>query len=716
MSFSRLHKLVTYLLAGIGLVALSLGSELEDLIVVLIFLGYAASWFAEGPLLRRPAYTSGWTIAVVACLILQVARGGLDEPTLAMAIEFAAFLQVSRLFNRRGAADYQQVAVLAFLHLIAATVLSTSLGYAAIFLGFVIGTPWMLALSHLRREIEGNYPVAIDDPERAESAVGRVLASRRVVGPRFLAGIAVLAVPLFLMTLSIFLVVPRVGKGFLTFDRDRGQRVAGFGNQIELGGFGVIRDDPTVVLRVTLDASTRERPPFLALYLRGTSFDRYDGRRWTRSPGTANVLARVGNDTYPLRRLPDAQKDQRLRIVLDHLDEPVLFVPTGTVALSIPPRIEEAARVPRDVTHAPGLDVRYEDPDALGLVYSAYVSSDPAERDILPLLPERKQTYLQLPGDQTRVVQLAREVVGDAANDFDRAARVEGYLRSNYAYTLEQPDVGRVAPLEAFLFEKKRGHCEYFSSAMTIMLRTLGIRARNVTGFVGGRYNNYGDYYAVRQGDAHSWVEAYIPERGWVTFDPTPPSRAEIGPPEGPWADVRALIDALHTRWMTNVVGYDLRVQTGGVRKVWQWWVAQRNARREAESVAGEVGARWLPTRASARWFVAIAVLIALGWVALRLRAHKRPEARKMPEHVAQALRLYADLERTLARRGHARPASATPLEHARHLAERGFVASAEVEAITRGYVESRYGERVLSAHEIAALRAGLDRIRSAAA
>ncbi|KAF0167956.1 MAG: hypothetical protein FD160_4012, partial [Caulobacteraceae bacterium] len=421
------------------------------------------------------------------------------------------------------------------------------------------------------------------------------------------------------------------GKGFLTFDRERGQRVAGFGNQIELGGFGVIRDDPTVVLRVTPDPHTRERPPFLALYLRGTSFDRYDGRRWTRSPSSGHVLARVGNDTYPLRRLPDERKDQRLRIVLDHLDEPVVFVPAGAVALSIPPRIEDAARVPRDVTHAQGLDVRYEDPDALGLIYGAYVSSDPGERDILPLLPERKQNYLQLPDDQTRVEKLAREVVGDAANDFDKAARIEGYLRSKYGYTLEQPDVGHRAPLEGFLFDKKRGHCEYFSTAMTIMLRTLGIRARNVTGFVGGRYNAYGDYYAVRQGDAHSWVEAHIVERGWVTFDPTPPSRAEVGPSEGPWADVRALIDALHTRWMTNVVGYDLRVQAGGVRKMWQWWVTQRNARREAESVAEQVGARWLPTRAWARWFLALAVLVALGWLALRLRARKGPAARHTP-------------------------------------------------------------------------------------
>lgn len=716
MSFARLHKLVTYLLAGLGLVALSLGAELEDSIVLVTFLGFAASWFAEGPILRRPAYTTAWTGAVVACLVLQIARGVLDEPTLAMAIEFAAFLQVSRLFNRRGAADYQQVAVLAFLHLIAATVLSTDLSYAAIFLGFVIGTPWMLALSHLRREIEGNYPVASEDPERAESAVGRVLASRRVVGARFLAGIAALALPLFVMTLSIFLVIPRVGKGFLTFDRERGQRVAGFGNQIELGGFGVIRDDPTVVLRVSPDPRTRERPPFLSLYLRGTSFDHYDGRRWKRSPGSARALPRVEDDFYPLRRLPDLDKDLRMRIVLDHLDEPVVFIPTGTIALSIPPRIEVSLRIPRDVTHALGLDVRYEDPDSLGLVYTAYVSQDPAEQDVLPLLPERRQAYLQLPGEHARIEKLAREIIGGESDAAAQAARIAAHLRSTYAYTLEQPDVGGLAPLDAFLFREKRGHCEYFSSAMTVMLRTVGIPARNVTGFVGGRYNGYGDYYAVRQGDAHSWVEAYLPDRGWATYDPTPPARAELGPAEGVWANVRAMIDALHTRWLTNVVGYDLRVQTGALRKLWQWWVAQRNQEQEAGSAAPESAARWLPTRGALRGGLlagVAALLLALGWW---LRRSRRPASPVHPPHVAEALRLYGDLERALRRRGRPRPAATTPIEHARHLAEDGFPASAEVEAITRGYVETRYGDRVLTTSEVADLRAKLGRVQAPAA
>ncbi|HKU39079.1 MAG TPA: transglutaminaseTgpA domain-containing protein, partial [Polyangiales bacterium] len=273
MSFAKLHKLVAYLLSGLGLIALSLGTELGSDVLFLIFAGYVGSMFAESKLIERPYYGKGWNLAVVGMLLLQVARAVATEPTLSMAIEFAAFLQISRLWNRRTATDYQQIAVLSFLHLIAATVLSASLSYALIFIGFVIATPWMLALSQLRREIEGNYPASVPNDERAQAAVRRVLASKRVVGASFLVNTALLALPLFAMTLTIFVVVPRVGQGFLNLQRSHGQRVAGFGSEVELGGFGVIRDDPTVVLRVTPLPKVDERAPRMSLRMRGTSFD-----------------------------------------------------------------------------------------------------------------------------------------------------------------------------------------------------------------------------------------------------------------------------------------------------------------------------------------------------------------------------------------------------------------------------------------------------------
>ena len=285
MSFSRLHKWVTYLLSGLGLIALSLRQRAPERRAARA--GGSATWAAgsaEEPLLSRPWWSKGFTVGIAVALVAQVARGVADRPAAGAGDRVRGLLSISRLFNRRTASDYQQIAVLAFLHLIAATVLSTDLSYAAVFVGFVIATPWMLALSHLRREIEGNYPAESD--VSGGNDLQRVLASKRVVGPRSCCGPRCFAAAVA-MTLAIFVIFPRVGQGFLNFGRERGQRVAGFGNQVELGGFGVIRDDPTVVLRVSHVAAARAR-----------------GARATAAP--ARHLVR------PLRRPPlDARRRRR---------------------------------------------------------------------------------------------------------------------------------------------------------------------------------------------------------------------------------------------------------------------------------------------------------------------------------------------------------------------------------------------------------------------
>ena len=715
MSFARLHKWVTYLLSGLGLVALSLGSELPESALLLVALGYLGSYFAEGPLLERRGYASSWTIAVVGFLLVQIVRGMTDVLTLSLAMEFAAFLQISRLWNRRTAADYQQIAVLSFLHLIAATVLSTNLSYAALFIGFVIATPWMLALSHLRREIEGNYPSGKEPDSAARKAIERVLASKRVVGPSFLLGTALLSVPLFAMTLVVFVTIPRVGQGFLSLRRDQGQRVAGFSNQIELGGFGVIRDDPTVVVRVIPEPRVDERAPRLTMRLRGTAFDYYDGKRWTRAHDVRMPVPSMYPNIYPIRRAPDPATDKTYKVVLEHLDEPVVFLPEGTVALTIPPRVVGGQNVQREVTQAHGLDVRYDASEGIGLVYTAHVSRDRAEADVLPMPMERRPEFLQIPSGHERVVELAKRVVGDATTSEEKIQHIEHFLkRGNYTYSLQQPEVGDQPPLVAFLLQVKRGHCEYFATAMAIMLRAVGVPSRNVTGFVGGRYNPYGGYYALRQGDAHSWVEAYQEDRGFVAYDPTPTSRAELGPPEGAWADINALIDAMRTRWATNVVGYDLRAQVGMLQKLAAW---VRALKRGSDGVANvDHGSRmgsFPKLKLVARYLGVLALVVVLAWLIFRTLA--RTAGKSTSAATKRAVSLYGELERALGVRGHARPAAVTPLEHARALRARGFEQAAEVDAVTERYLEARFGGKPLRSAEVTELRKKIARVRKAA-
>lgn len=717
MSFSLLHKLVAYLISGLGLGALSLGSELSALSVALIVLGYVASFFAEGKVLKLPNYAQAWTAAVVLFLVLQLVRGFTDELTLAMAMEFAAFLQISRLFNRRTAADYQQIAVLAFLHLIAATVLSVSLVYAALFIGFVIVTPWMLALSNLRREIESNYSSTAEPDDRALAAIRRVLASKRVVGGRFLLGTAALALPIFIMTLAIFVVVPRVGKGFFGFQRDRAQRVAGFGNLIELGGFGLIQDDPTVVLRVTPLPKTDKRPPRLNLRMRGTSFDNYDGRRWTRTPGNG-MASRPGRPFYPVTRWSDLRGASTMRIVLNRLEEKVVFLPANTVMLELPERFEGGRRITPQLVRSRGLDIRYIDDGSMALVYKVYVNKYATAIDHPYLDPATRRLYLELPAGHERIIELSREVTRGALDVPKKVERILEYLRDSgrFSYSLLQPEVGKRLPLEVFLFDEKRGHCEYFSSAMAVMLRAVGVPSRNVSGFLGGVYNQYGDYYALSQSDAHSWVEAYVDGFGWVALDPTPAAGQNGARPTTLWTTLYAMLDAVRTRWMTSVVAYDLQTQVSMAHKVFRVVQALRGSDLFSGTREGGNKQRklWRRAKVLLGWLVFSAALLGAAlWLVLRRRDTHSSGGHPLSRNASEAVKLYRELERTLGRQGHARPPSSTPREHARQLERRGLPWAGEVGEVTRCYMEARYGDRCLSAADLSRLRSLIASIAS---
>jgi len=709
MSFALLHKLVTYLIAGLGLYALSLGGELGTVPSLLFAFAWAVSFFVEGDRIRDPRWIRGWNVAVVVAFLIELARAFLGEPFLALGLEYAGFLQISRLFNRSAARDHQQIAILAFLHLIAATVLSTDLAYGFVFVGFVVATPWMLVLTQLRQEIEGNYQSA---GKKKGPDVRRVLASRRIVGPGFLIGTAALTLPIFAVTVALFLAFPRVGLGFLSFGSRGGQRTAGFGRNIELGDFGLIRDDPTVIMRLKLANQGPVVPAYLAIRMRGTSFDRYDGRRWTRSEAEP-IAVRSDGEYYRIHRFARPE-DPKIEVILDRLDEPVIFLPSRVIGIEIPPRVEGAVDRARRVYASSGFDYRYIDDDGLGLRYSVFVSADESERLEEELGSVERERYLALPADGgERVAALARELTEGESDDLVRAQAIQTHLRDSgqYSYSLRMPTVGDRDPLEVFLFEARYGHCEYYSTAMAVMLRSLGVPTRNVTGFVGATFNPYGGYYAVRQGDAHSWVEVWADGR-WVTFDPTPPGRGDVQVDDGILADVRAIMDALRTRWNRDVVGYDLRSQVEGLRNFFRWaW----RVRRQVSSWTGgdaepeEVSDAEAESDSAAQWiggaFVLVLLLGVLGVALRRRRRRSRKERRVIRPDARAAIRLYRELEKTLRRKGHPRPPERTPREHAEALRTEGRAFAGVVLEVTARYEESRWGGEALADEEVALLR-----------
>jgi hypothetical protein len=694
VSFARLQKIVTYLLAAFGLFTLGFGGEIPLPALGVLALGFTLSWWAEGRLLHKRWWSQGITALLALALAAQFVRGLFTGGWLGLAMEFSGLLTISRLANRRTASDYQQVAMLAFIQLIAATVLTTDLGYAGVFVAFAVVTPWVLTFAHLRREIERNYPAESDVD--GGNDVRRVLASRRIVDPSFLLWTAMLSLPMLAITVALFAVFPRIGLGMLNLGGNRTEHVSGFGNNVELGGFGLIRNDPTVVVRVSTPVKLEPAVARRILRLRGTAFDHYDGKTWTRSEGESVRMAPLG-EYYPLKRM-EHDGDLTLRMILDRLDEPVLFVPAGAVGLRIPQRgVPGGPRERIMVDRGHGFDIRYQSQEDLGVVYEAVISMNPDEHDVPVDRDLDDERYLQLPTGHERLYALARTLTEGIPEPAKKAQRLISYLRSEkrFAYSLELADTRGKPPLEAFVFDTKSGHCEYFSSALAIMLRAIGIPSRNVTGFAGGEFNTYGGYYAVRQADAHSWVEGLLPGRGWVTMDPTPASRDAFSF-SSVFDQARAMIDAARAYWMTRVVSYDLRAQLRAVRSLRDYfrgisWPSWGRTQGQSSPERGRGSAL-----AGASWVLALVALVAV----VGLLAWRRRRAATGPglsREARRAQRLYRELEQVLARRGKARPVHVTPQQHARSLLEEGFAAAPAVLELTDAYVRTRYGAQPLA-------------------
>jgi hypothetical protein len=311
-------------------------------------------------------------------------------------------------------------------------------------------------------------------------------------------------------------------------------------------------------------------------------------------------------------------------------------------------------------------------------------------------IPARiKELDLQLPANlDPRIHELASTWTRGLLDPVAIAESIQHHLQRDYGYTTALR--GDLAdPVADFLFTHKAGHCEYFSTSMALMLRTLGIPAREVTGFSGGIRPPGADYFIVRAGDAHSWTEVYIPGSGFVPYDPTPESFRDAAP-RGLWASVSALIDELSSRWRVAVLEYDLREQgrlfTGALRAV---STATERFRRPQ-------------SRFNTPWLAAVALVLAgVGvWVTVR-SARRAPQVRSQEE----VTRLYLQALRKLERRGHRRDPAETPLEFARRLGRAAVPQARDLEELTVQYNACRFGEVELGADERHRMRDHLARL-----
>ena len=703
MRFGLIHRLMTDAIAALGILALVTSGELERWVSVAVVAGLAGALAIPENWQTRTWMRRISSIGPLALLLLQIARLFAGANVLELAVEFAAALQIIRLATRRGAAHDQQVIVLALLHLIAGTVIGGGLGYGLCFIGFLVMAPGALVLSHLRREVEGNYRQGARDRTGLPVDVPRILRSRRVVDRTFLIATCLLSIPIFWFTAGLFVLFPRVGLSFLLLSKPHTGRMVGFSEHVDLGAVGMLRTDPTIVLRVEIPDLPNPPPPRLAMHLRGAAFDTYDGRSWSRSLGQRDTATREGGNLW-IRRPPDPHRDRVWRMDLEPIDPPVLFAPLNTVAMRVRQRGDPVVSSRLEISTEPEWTFRYGGSDERGVRYEVYVGSE-AEgvRDVLSHNDEERYTALPK-GVTDRVRKLAHQVVREGAPPLEKARSIEGYLRTAFTYDLGSPSGKSPDPLDDFLFVSRRGHCEFYSTAMVVLLRELKVPARNVTGFIGGSYNRFGHYYAVRQGDAHSWVEVFVPERGWQTFDPTPPAeaapRSELS---GVLAFVRDVIEATGQRWDRYVVGYDLRQQV---------YLFHSLSRYGSLHVS--------PALTQIKPF-AIAVLGASGaivvYVIWRRRRRGRQIAATTLDRVTRermiATSMYEQLEAAMIAQGIPRGPSTPPLRHALSLQRMGHPLAEEVLDLTEFYLGARFGGLAVTEKERRDFEGRVKRVRT---
>jgi protein-glutamine gamma-glutamyltransferase len=692
MRFGLVHRAMTNALAALGVLALVASGELGRWMNIAVLLGLLAAiampeaWHSK-PLIQRLA-----SFGAPLLLAIQLTRGFLGRTVLELAVEFAVALQIIRLATRRGAAHDQQVIVLALLHLIAGTVLGGGLGYGVCFLGFLVVAPGALVLSHLRREVEGNYRQGARDRTGLPVDVPRILRSRRVVGRTFLGVTCLLSLPILCFTGAVFLIFPRVGLSLLLLNRPHAGRMVGFSDRVDLGGVGTLRDDPTIAVRVEVPDLPTPPPERLALYLRGTAFDAYDGSAWSRTTTQRQPALRDGSYLSTGSRTIDRLHDRKFQIDLEAIDPPVLFLPPQSVGLKVGIRGETSIIASNSlrVDRGPEGEFRYRGADERGVRYEVFVSREPLP--VTPLAKEDRARYLTTPNLPARIGQLAATVTGQATTPFEKAKAIEKHLRQGYKYDVASPSGNARQPLDHFLFESKRGHCEFYSTAMAMMLRYAGVPTRNVTGFVGGSYNRFGGFYAVRQGDAHSWVEAYIDGQGWMTFDPTPPSdaapRSEI---RGVLALLRDMLEASSQRWDRHVVGYNLSQQLSLLDHL------RARGHKLPFPKTGPLSRRVVVP------VVACVALLGIGYALWRRRRKAQQPATERSareQRVTVVVSLYEALDAAMLTQGVPRPQGTPPLLHSESAAVRSHPMAEEIQALTAIYLEARFGKKPLDEAE----------------
>ncbi len=721
MSLEKFFRIVSYLTVLCGFLSLWISGTFGTLITAGFIAAFFAAWFIEDSrfqigeklgtaliVLALPVFYGLWNSDLLS------ASGG-DTWIAGLLARMILCLSAIKLLQRKSDRDWIFLYLMSFFEVLLAAGLSISATYMASFVFYVLAMACSIVAFEIRRTsraVEHRLDGSVADRRNEISDSRLVFGARRIP----VAAVALLAFILFL-AIPLFFALPRVGGAGFGGDQ-RGMATTGFSDRVTLGRFGRIAEDDRVVMRVKLEGAAAGMND---LYFRGVALDTFDNQAWSRLRVEPKVpFPRGSNDTITLGMPRDRGMLVQQTVYLEPLDTPVLFVLPRAISLQ-----GSFVAVNLDTYGAISHTRAAERISYKAVSDRSRPPVDDLRADDRPYSME-SQAYRSLPnGLDPRIAELAREVTSKDTNRFDKALTLEKFLQNNFGYTLEQRAGGK-QPLADFLFNVKEGHCEYFASAMAIMLRTQGIATRIVNGFHGGDLNDASGLTVIRQRHAHAWVEVYFPGLdAWVTFDPTPFAGQPGGnPATGIGAVFGKYIEAIEAIWIQYFVAYDDQGQRSLGRSVRDEFQSIQSGWSRYLGLTADIANEWLAevrgdkglqasilaiVYAAAGLIAILAAMVTVVWLirrCIRSRIWRRLTDRFRSRREDAEVAFYQRLLAILSAKGFTREAFQTPLEFAH------AVGHPEAILITQRYQEVRFGKRPLTCEQDAELRQMLKRLQ----
>lgn len=475
------------------------------------------------------------------------------------------------------------------------------------------------------------------------------------------------------VALVLFLVFPRVGSPLLTI-RGKGGATTGLSGEMRPGSISSLAESEEIAFRASIEEEGRI---IVEHYWRGPVFEDFDGLTWRPASFRAVAPAPAPPSAARVRQLIQTE-DTGTRWITP-LDRPVVV--SGEFAIGADGAVRTAG----------GSRVQAGAYPAVSMVgdLGEELTEDARRRNLdLPLVVS------------PRVLELAGRLAEGAGSDGLIVTRALGHFRGGgYAYTLTPPTLGD-DPVDEFLFETKKGFCEHYASAMTLLLRAAGVPARVVTGYLGGEFNPFGSHWIVQQRHAHAWVEAHLKGRGWVRVDPT----AAVSPERLAGAiDFAASLRDGVVRFSGGGAGLiaGMRHMADYFGYWWNDWVVGFGPVKQKELLS-RLG---LSSVDSIAWLALACVAAPLSWFGLLYAAQTWAARRRLDP----ADRLWLAFCAKLARRGVERGGSEPPYAFARRAAGEMPKLAGDILNVANLYSRHRYGRR-RGEEELAALRRAVAR------